>query len=207
MEGQQRGTEVSELLARTRRQMKQWGITVSYLARQMGVSRQYTWQVVHQRTVVSEERAKELGRSVEAIIRGRKHLATFGDRLRAARVAAGFTLKQVAALIGYSWVGVERWERDVCLPKPGVLWHLLSLYGVDQSSFETVQVSHSSSTPRGSSGHGGLGMAFGVREELALSLRATGGISNAAWRFQRSHTWGIPATRKANPRASTRDPL
>ncbi|MCK5573987.1 MAG: hypothetical protein KAJ12_14550, partial [Bacteroidetes bacterium] len=33
-------------------------------------------------------------------------------------------------LIGYSWVGVQRWERDQCLPKPGVLWHLLNLYGV-----------------------------------------------------------------------------
>jgi transcriptional regulator with XRE-family HTH domain len=183
MECQRKTTEVGEQLTRTRRKMKQWGITVSCLARHMGVSRQYAWQVVHHRTVVSEERARELDQSVEAIILGRRHLATFGDRLRAARVAAGFTLKQVAALIGYSWVGVERWERDVCLPKPGVLWHLLSLYSVSQSSFETSRVSPSPTAHRGHSGHGALRGTFGAREDLALSLRATtGGISSAAQR-------------------------
>src|SRR5512139_1638489 len=127
MNGRGKTGEVGEVLARTRRKMKEWGIPVSYLARQMGVSRQYAWQAIHQRTVVSEERAWEFDRSVDAIVSGRRHLSTFGNRLRAARVAAGLTLKQVAALIGYSWVGVERWERDVCLPKPGVIWHLLSL--------------------------------------------------------------------------------
>src|SRR5512143_485207 len=138
--------EADEVLARTRREMKQWGISVSYLARQMGVSRQYAWQVIHQRTVVSEERARALNRSVEAIISGRRHLATFGDRLRAARVAAGLTLKQVAALIGYSWVGVERWERDVCLPKPGVIWHLLSLYGVGPNDYAMARIPQASSS-------------------------------------------------------------
>jgi transcriptional regulator with XRE-family HTH domain len=195
MEGQRKANEVSELLARTRRKMKQWGITVSYLARHMGVSRQYAWQLVHQGTVVSVGRARELDRSVEAIILGRRHLATFGDRLRAARVAAGLTLKEVAALIGYSWVGVERWERNVCLPKPGVLWHLLSLYGVSQSSLESVQVSLPLSAHRGNSGHGGLRSTFGAREDLALSLRATmGGISSAAQR--------LPTLTSANPHVS-----
>lgn len=167
---------VSEVLTRTRRQMKQWGITVSYLARQLGVSRQYAWQVIHHRTVVSEGRARELNRSVEAIISGRRHLATFGDRLRAARVAAGFTLKEVAALIGYSWVGVERWEKDVCLPKPGVLWHLLSLYGIEQDQFTTLAPSPSSTASRGISGHGGVRSTPGVREDLAHSLLSSGGI-------------------------------
>ena len=40
------------------------------------------------------------------------------------------TLKEVARAIGYTWVGVERWEKNICRPKPSVLWHLLTLYGV-----------------------------------------------------------------------------
>jgi len=176
--------EVEVLLDRARHRMKEWGITVSYLARQMGVSRQYAWQLVHRRTVVSEERARELDRSVASIIRGREHLSTFGDRLRAARVAAGFTLKEVASLIGYSWVGVERWERDVCLPKPGVLWHLLSLYGIDQSRFDRVITSPDYSSTRANSGHASLRTPAGVRGDLALSLLATGGIFQGAQPFR-----------------------
>ena len=57
---------------------------------------------------------------------------TIGSRLRAARLAAGLTLKQVAALLSYTWVAVERWEKGVSLPKPGVLRHLAHLYGVDE---------------------------------------------------------------------------
>ena len=38
----------------------------------------------------------------------------------------------VAGLIGYSWGGVERWEKDQCVPKPGGLWHLFSLYGIGE---------------------------------------------------------------------------
>jgi transcriptional regulator with XRE-family HTH domain len=174
--GQQQTREVSDLLTNTRRRMKQWGITPSYVARQMGVSRQYAWQIIHQRTVVSEERAKKFERSVESIIRRKEHLPTFGARLRAARVAAGLTLKQVAALIGYSWVGVERWERDVCFPKPGVLWHLLSLYGIDHSRFDQMTVSPDYSALRANAGHASLRTPAGARGELALSLLATGGI-------------------------------
>jgi transcriptional regulator with XRE-family HTH domain len=180
MTGQAEAQEVGEHLARTRAKMKQWGITVSYLARHMGVSRQYAWQLVHRRTDVSEERARELDRSVEAIIHGRRHLTTFGERLRAARVASGFTLKQVAALIGYSWVGVERWERDVCLPKPGVLWHLLSLYGVGEGNLETIQVSPPLPARRGNSGRSGLRNPIGAREDLALSLRTVSGETSSA---------------------------
>jgi transcriptional regulator with XRE-family HTH domain len=55
-----------------------------------------------------------------------------GGLLRAAREGAGLTLKEAAALIGYSWVAVERWELGRCLPKPGVLWHLRQVYGVDE---------------------------------------------------------------------------
>lgn len=55
---------------------------------------------------------------------------SYGQRLRAARQASGMTLKEVAELIGYSWVAVERWELDRCVPKPGVLWHLRQVYRV-----------------------------------------------------------------------------
>jgi hypothetical protein len=41
-------------------------------------------------------------------------------------------------MIGYSWVGVERWEKDVCLPKPGVLWHLFTLYGAREELLAPV---------------------------------------------------------------------
>jgi transcriptional regulator with XRE-family HTH domain len=110
--------------------MRPWGITVTFLAQQLGVSRQYAWQIVHYRTFLSLKKALEIERVIDAIIVQKKHLTTFGERLRAARISAGLTLKQVADLIGYSWVGVERWEKNICLPKPGVLWHLFNLYGL-----------------------------------------------------------------------------
>jgi transcriptional regulator with XRE-family HTH domain len=121
-------------IGRTREKMQQWGITVSFLAAQLGVSRQYAWQIVHQRTFLSAHKAAEVEGAVDGIISGRKHLQSFGERLRAARLAAGLTLKQVARLIGYSWVGVERWEKNICRPKPGVLWHLYSLYGIQEGA-------------------------------------------------------------------------
>ncbi len=109
--------------------MKRWGITVSFLAGQLGVSRQYAWQVVHYRAPLSTEKAAEIERVVDTIIVQRRHIRSFGEQLRAARIASGLTLKQVADMIGYSWVGVERWEKNICRPKPGVLWHLFMLYG------------------------------------------------------------------------------
>jgi len=121
--------EVARIVDRIRQKMQPWGITIRFLASQLGVSRQYAWQIVHYRTFLSVERALEVERVVDSIIAGKAHITTFGERLRAARISAGFTLKEVAQMIGYSWVGVERWEKDLCLPKPGVLWHLLSLYG------------------------------------------------------------------------------
>ena len=122
--------EVEEIVGRIRTKMKQWGITATFLAGQLKVSRQYAWQIIHYRTFLSVERALEIERTVDAIISQQAHVKTVGDRLRAARIAAGLTLKEVARAIGYTWVGVERWEKNVCRPKPGVLWHLLTLYGV-----------------------------------------------------------------------------
>lgn len=116
-------------MARVRENMKRSGITVSFLAAQLGVSRQYAWQAVHYRTPMSMERAREITSTVDRIITQRSHCRSFGEQLRAARIASGLTLKEVAGLIGYSWVGVERWEKDICRPKPGVLWHLFTVYG------------------------------------------------------------------------------
>lgn len=125
----QKQQEVDTITARVRKNMKRWGITVSFLAEQLGVSRQYAWQTVHYRTPLSVEKAAEIERTVDTIIAQRMHMRSFGEQLRAARIASGLTLKQVAEMIGYSWVGVERWEKNICRPKPGVLWHLFMLYG------------------------------------------------------------------------------
>jgi transcriptional regulator with XRE-family HTH domain len=128
-----RNNEVEQIIQRAAARMRQWGITVTYLATQLGVSRQYAWQVMYYRTMVSREKALEFEAAVDSIVSRQSHVQSFGDRLRAARVSQGLTLKEVAEKIGYSWVGVERWEKNVCLPKPGVLWHLRALYGVDES--------------------------------------------------------------------------
>ncbi|MGB2959449.1 MAG: helix-turn-helix transcriptional regulator [Bacteroidota bacterium] len=130
MPRQRPDTRVQEVVERIREKMRPWGITATFLASQLGVSRQYAWQIVHYRTFLSLEKALEIEQVVDSIITKKSHIKTFGERLRAARRSAGLTLKEVASLIGYSWVGVQRWERDQCLPKPGVLWHLLNLYGV-----------------------------------------------------------------------------
>ena len=127
-------SSVEATLGRVRDNMRKWGVTVTFLASELGVSRQYAWQVVNGRTQVSTARAASIEQMLERIISQERHLQSFGERLRAARIASGFTLKQVADLIGYSWVGVERWEKNLCRPKPGVLWHLFSLYGLDVTS-------------------------------------------------------------------------
>jgi DNA-binding transcriptional regulator YdaS (Cro superfamily) len=125
---------VEETLVRVQSTMRRWGVTITFLATQLGVSRQYAWQVVNCRVPVSPERAASIERTLNSIIAQQRHMRSFGERLRAARIASGLTLKQVADLIGYSWVGVERWEKDLCKPKPGVLWHLFSVYGLDVTS-------------------------------------------------------------------------
>jgi transcriptional regulator with XRE-family HTH domain len=126
--------EVEEIVDRIRTKMKQWGITATFLAAQLKVSRQYAWQIIHYRTFLSVARAREIENVVDAIITQQKHVQTVGDRLRAARIAAGLTLKEVAHVIGYTWVGVERWEKNICRPKQSALRRLLTLYGVDALS-------------------------------------------------------------------------
>ena len=126
--------EAEEVVGRIRTKMKEWGITATFLATQLGVSRQYAWQIIHYKTFLSVERALEIENTVDSIISQQKHVRTVGDRLRAARIAAGLTLKEVAHALGYTWVGVERWEKNICRPTPSVLWHLLTLYGVESLS-------------------------------------------------------------------------
>jgi transcriptional regulator with XRE-family HTH domain len=127
---------VQAAITRIRSTMKEWGITNAQLAFAMRVSRQYLWQVVHRRVHLSLERADEVERTLNRLVAERRHHSTFGERLRAARRSAGFTLKEVASMIGYSWAGVERWEKDLCRPKPGVLWHLMSIYNASSALFE-----------------------------------------------------------------------
>ena len=116
--------------------MDEWGVSHTFLAGQLGVSRQYVWQVLNQPAALSPVRARVIEEVVDLIITRQMHLRTLGDRLRAARRAAGLTLKEVASKIGYSWVVIQRWEKNVCLPGLEVLLRLCSVYGV---SFEIVR--------------------------------------------------------------------
>ena len=125
--------------------MRPWGVTITDVAMEMGVSRQYIWQILYGKTPVSDRKAQDVERCVEWIIERRKSASTLGTRLHTARIAAGLTLKQTAGLIGYSWVAVERWEKNVCVPKPGVLWHLRHVYGADDNWLPAV---HPSSAPQ-----------------------------------------------------------
>lgn len=165
---QTKSSEVARTVGRIRGKIKPWGITIAFLAEQLGVSRQYAWQIVHERTPLSAERAVAIERIVDEIIDERKHVQSFGERLKAARISAGLTLKQAAKKIGYSWVGVERWEKDICLPEQDVLWKLCSLYCVGESWYSEY-------FPSGDSeGFGGVvrvNPQYGVRAELAETLR------------------------------------
>jgi len=162
---------------RIREKMRLWGITVTLLASQLSASRQYAWQIVHNRTSLSLSRALEIERAVDSLISRKAHLKTFGERLRAARISAGLTLKQVAGLIGYSWVGVERWEKNVCLPKPGVLWHLCSLYGITGNQAKNLSSLGGASQPlRPGSFFTPVPPNDGAHEELARALLFSSGF-------------------------------
>ena len=121
-----------------RQAMRRWGMTPAQIAMGLGVSRQYVWVVLQGRSYVSDAKLGEIERLVGEWIARQKEAGTAGQRLRAARLYAGLTLKEVAELIGYSWVAVERWEKDHCLPKPGVLWHLRHVYCVGEDWIPTT---------------------------------------------------------------------
>lgn len=167
-----RAREVNEVIERIRKKMRLWGVTVTFLARQLGVSRQYAWQIVHYRTFLSLDRVHTIEAVLDTVIQEQVHVRTFGDRLRAARVSAGLTLKQVGRMIGYTWVGVQRWEKNVCVPKPGVLWHLLSLYGVaDEWTRSGLMPAVNRLTPPGNHAMSSLPHRMQIHAELAEALR------------------------------------
>ncbi len=120
-------------IAAIRQSMRRSGMTSSQVAMRLGVSRQYIWAILRERSCVSDAKLEEIERLVIEWTSRQKEGGTAGQRLRAARLYAGLTLKEAADLIGYSWVAVERWEKDHCLPKPGVLWHLRHVYCVDRN--------------------------------------------------------------------------
>ena len=173
MARQKNDDRVAEVVKHIRQKMQPWGITVSFLASRLGVSRQYAWQIVHYRTAMSLERAAEIEAVVDTIIAEKSHMTTFGERLRAARRSAGLTLKQAARLIGYSWVGVERWERDLCLPKPGVLWHLLSLYGLAGERAEDFALAYPAPAGRTGSLERSVGALDDTRRYIRRGLPLT----------------------------------
>jgi len=125
-------------IAAIRQTMRRWGMTPAQVAMGLGVSRQYVWVILQGRTYVSDAKLREIEKLLEEWIARQKGAETAGQRLRAARLYAGLTLKEVAELIGYSWVAVERWEKDHCLPKPGVLWHLRRVYCVGEDWIPTA---------------------------------------------------------------------
>jgi len=141
-----RNKAVEKIILRARGKMRPWGITITYLAMQLGVSRQYVWQIVYYKGMISLEKATSLERMIDETIAERRHLSSFGARLRAARISAGLTLKQTADLIGYTWIAIERWEQNKCLPKPGVLWHLRTVYGVGEDWLPLPQEFHLKNT-------------------------------------------------------------
>ena len=80
----------------------------------------------------SRSNAYDASMGSQTVLAQRRQAPTFGSQLRAARLAAGYTLQEIAPVIGYTWVAVQRWETDQCLPKPGVLLHLRAIYGAEQ---------------------------------------------------------------------------
>jgi|WetSurMetagenome_2_1015567.scaffolds.fasta_scaffold334619_2 transcriptional regulator with XRE-family HTH domain len=115
-----------------REELRRRGISVAEFARGAGCSRQFAWQVLSGTVSASDTVLRRfetvLAQSINADLD-----PTIGRRLRRARRRAGLTLKETAAMIGYTWIAVERWEQNVCLPKPGVLLHLCQVYGEDAS--------------------------------------------------------------------------
>jgi transcriptional regulator with XRE-family HTH domain len=190
--------EVDEVVQRIVKKMKPWGITLSYLAGNLGVSRQYAWQIIHYRTVLSRAKALEIEKAVDRIIEERAHVRTFGDRLRAARISAGYTLKEVGSMIGYTWVGVERWEKNQCVPKPGVLWHLCNLYCVGEEWFKE------SFPPEGTALKGGFRVehSMGIRGELeAMYIApASGAIGRRALNRAPLDSVSFPVPQRRHPK-------
>ncbi len=127
-----RDPSIDSRIDRLKETMRRWGITITQVAMHLGVSRQYVWQVFYYHIFISSEKLLEIETIVEQCVEDRRKGVSLGEQLRGARISAGFTLKHTAAKIGYTWVAIERWEKNICRPKPGVLWHLRQVYGVGE---------------------------------------------------------------------------
>lgn len=64
-----REKDVEQIILRLRNKMRPWGITITFLAMQLGVSRQYVWQIVYYRTLISREKVLEVERIVDVTIK------------------------------------------------------------------------------------------------------------------------------------------
>jgi transcriptional regulator with XRE-family HTH domain len=127
-----------------REELRQRGISVAEFARSARCSRQFAWQVLNGTVTASDSLLRRFECTLAGTIAVAESAATTGMRLRRARRRAGYTLKETAAMIGYTWIAVERWEQDVCLPKPGVLWHLCRVYGEDPTWIPLIGGLHES---------------------------------------------------------------
>jgi transcriptional regulator with XRE-family HTH domain len=130
-----RSARLTARIAAIRQAMRQCGMTSVQIALGLGVSRQYVSVILRGKSYVSDAKLDEIEGLVSKWSTAQK--STAGQRLRAARLCAGLTLKEAADLIGYSWMAVERWEKDRCCPKPGVLWHLRHVYCVGEDWIPT----------------------------------------------------------------------
>lgn len=59
---------------------------------------------------------------------------SFGKRLRAARVAAGFSQTRLAELVGASRQAVTTWEKDLRTPYPNNIARIAAALGIEASS-------------------------------------------------------------------------
>lgn len=61
--------------------------------------------------------------------------ATFGDRIREARKAAGFTQRQLADMIDVSNTSISNWENSFSMPDPDTIQHLCWALNVQPNYF------------------------------------------------------------------------
>jgi transcriptional regulator with XRE-family HTH domain len=71
--------------------------------------------------------------------RGRQARVTpFGERVRAARVAAGLTQRAVAAAVGVSQPAYWEYERGICVPSVGRVARLAAVLQLDPDALAAL---------------------------------------------------------------------
>jgi transcriptional regulator with XRE-family HTH domain len=100
-------------------QLQRWRLEYGALASRLGIAEAQLWDHLHRLT---HRGALRLDGAVGLGEQG------VGEKLRSARRRVGLSLKQAARLTGYTPAAVQRWEKEKCLPKPGVLLLLCSVY-------------------------------------------------------------------------------